>query len=66
MHCSLGLSLESNLDPMLVPPIVRHSLPVEETKRKLPDFDGGRAVHGRAQIARRSDMDMNGEPGHFL
>ncbi|KAG2486181.1 hypothetical protein HYH03_015144 [Edaphochlamys debaryana] len=35
-------------------------LPVEETKRKLPDMDLPGKHQAPTQVARRSDMDMNG------
>lgn len=43
----------------------RFVIPTEETKRKLPDFpaagDSGVSIlEGPQQLARRSDMDMNG------
>jgi fatty acyl-ACP thioesterase A len=44
----------------LAAPESLHSIPVEETKKKLQDFDRGSGVKSIAQIARRSDMDMNG------
>ncbi|GIL81630.1 hypothetical protein Vretifemale_10651 [Volvox reticuliferus] len=37
-----------------------HVLPPEETKKKLPDMDMPGQVQGPQQVARRSDMDMNG------
>ncbi|GAX73594.1 hypothetical protein CEUSTIGMA_g1045.t1 [Chlamydomonas eustigma] len=37
----------------------RMSIPVEETKKKIPDLDADLQVEGPSQVARRSDMDMN-------
>ncbi|KXZ43891.1 hypothetical protein GPECTOR_78g79 [Gonium pectorale] len=42
------------------PPSTRQVLPPAETKKKLPDFDMPGQVQGPKQVARRSDMDMNG------
>jgi len=43
------------------PPPSRMAIAVEETKKKLPDLDESLPwVEGQKQIARRSDMDMNG------
>lgn len=38
----------------------RHSIPVEQTKRKLGDLNPAAQLEGPKQVARRSDMDMNG------
>lgn len=38
----------------------RHALPVESTKVKLPDMVYPPKIEGPVQVARRSDVDMNG------
>lgn len=38
----------------------RHAIPAEETKQKLGDMDETTQITGPQQVARRSDMDMNG------
>lgn len=45
---------------LLAGPENRHAIPVDETKKKLQEFDRSSGVKGISQIARRSDMDMNG------
>ncbi len=38
----------------------RHVLAVDQTKRKIGDLDEASRFEGPKQVARRSDMDMNG------
>ena len=53
---------------LLAAPQSCNSIPIEETKKKLPEIDKGSQVKSISQIARRSDMDMNGHvsPRHIM
>eukprot|EP00197_Chlamydomonas_leiostraca_P005602 CAMPEP_0202869348 /NCGR_PEP_ID=MMETSP1391-20130828/12405_1 /ASSEMBLY_ACC=CAM_ASM_000867 /TAXON_ID=1034604 /ORGANISM="Chlamydomonas leiostraca, Strain SAG 11-49" /LENGTH=347 /DNA_ID=CAMNT_0049549661 /DNA_START=114 /DNA_END=1158 /DNA_ORIENTATION=+ len=44
----------------LAPKPPRHAVPADQTKRKLPEMDEATKFEGPKQVARRSDMDMNG------
>lgn len=38
----------------------RNVLPAEEIRQKIPDLELPAEIEGPVQVARRSDMDMNG------
>lgn len=42
------------------PKLPRHAIPVDQTKRKIGDMNESEILEGPKQVARRSDMDMNG------
>lgn len=44
----------------------RHALPVQDTRKKLPDFVYPAQIEAHTQMARRSDMDMNGHINNVI